>query len=672
MTKTYIMTVSHTGVTLYGGHLESNGSYTAFQALTLGTVQEFCAQDIPVAEKMDTKLGVIFSQAFSDAEKASILAQLQQNGYPSPQEYDLNVYLCNYIKGYPYVLILSADADILFANYYDKVNAQDIASIALEGMGKDPRIEVLAECIWKKLLAESGYLSKEKDFEEVKQEAQRFLQSGKSELDGTIYLEGESHDFFIRRRDAHIDNVLDYGGSHLLASLGNFVNQYHIDKDKTILMPTSSLAGNRYFQDVFRDFMSATEEIDEEKLLIVFSTLLNDLNEVKTIASSVGGGLPLSYIHEQASEDAIAFDLNFPEGAYAIEVSRDGTPIRTITETTFQDKGLTPEHTYEYRFVVVYKNEFGDETRTKATIKKVTTTSIQLPQPSALQIQETPEEATLTWQDTNRGDVKIYYSNQPFRIHANDVIENIQAFDYPSLASLGNTYQIQKDFSGERYFLPVTVIGNKGIAGEQQGIISIQAPKGVRVDATDINHVKVVWLWEGESTVRVKRRAENGNENWKDITNEGQEPELELSLPTQVRQFTISVSSVYQTADHQFMESAECTQEIVLASAKVNFIEAKSESRFFLHKDEYSLTLQADREPPCDLYVLIGEGTMPLDLTNFKSYLTIPRHDLTDGEQKKFTLVYHRLQKKQPLYFRIIAVDRRLPLKVVPETQKIN
>ncbi len=672
MTKTYIMTVSHTGVILYGGHLESNGSYTAFQALTLNTVQEFCAQEIPVADKMDTQLGVIFSNAFSDAEKTAILVQLQQNGYSSPKECDLHGYLCDYIKGYPYALMLSADASTLFADYYDKTNAQRIASVALDGMGKDPRTEVLAECIWKKLLAESGYLNKEKDFEKVRQEAQRFLQSGKSELDGTIYLEGENHDFFIRRRDANIDNVLDYGGSHLLSSLTSFVNTHHIDKDKTILVLTGSLAGNGYFQDVFRDFMSATEEINEEKQLIILSTILNDLNEVKSITSSVGGGLPLSYICEQAGEDVIAFDINFPEGAYAIEVSRDGTPIRTITEASFLDKGLTPEHTYVYSFVVVYKNEFGDETRTKATVKKVTTTNIQLPQPSALQIQETPEEATLTWQDANRGEVKIYYSNQPFRIHANDVIENIQAFDYPSLASLGNTYQIQKDFSGERHFLPVTVIGNKGIAGEQQGIVSIQAPKGVRVDATDINHVKVVWLWEGVSTVRVKWCAENGNENWKDIANEGQEPELELPLPAQVRQFTVSISSVYQTADHQLMESVECTQEIVLASAKVNFIEAKSESRFFLHKDEYSLTLQADREPPCDLYVLIGEGTMPLDLTNFKSHLTIPRQDLADGEPKKFTLTYHRLQKKQPLYFRIIAVDRRLPMKVVPETQKIN
>lgn len=672
MTKTYIMTVSHTGVTLYGGHLESNGSYTAFQAMTLGTVQEFCAQDIPVAEKMDTKLGVIFTEAFSDAEKTAILAQLLQNGYPTPKEYDLNVYLCDYIKGYPNALILSADADTLFADYYDKQNAQRIASVALEGMGKDPRIEVLANCIWKKLLAESGYLSKEKDFEEVKQEALRFLQSGKSELDGTIYLEGENHDFFIRRRDANIDNVLDYGGSHLLSSLSNFTNSYSIEKDQTILVLTGSLAGNSYFQDVFRDFMPATEEIDEEKQLIVLSTILNDLNEVKTITSSVGGGLPLSYIREQAGEDAITFDLTFPEGAYAIEVSRDGNPIRTITETTFEDKGLTPERTYEYSFVVVYKNEFGDETSTKATVKKVTTTSIQMPQPSTLQIQETPEEATLTWQAASRGEVKIYYSNQPFRLHANDVIENIQAFDYPSLAALGNTYQVQKDFSGERYFLPVTVIGNKGIAGEQQGITSIQAPKGVRIDATDINHVKVIWLWEGVSMVRIKWCAEDGNENWKDIANEGQEPEWELSLPAQVRQFKVSVSSVYQTTNQQLMESAVCTQEITLASAKVNFIEAKSESRFFLHKDEYSLTLQADREPPCDLYVLIGEGTMPLDLTNFKSHLTIPRQDLADGELKKFTLTYRRLQKKQPLYFRIIAVDRRLPLKVVPETQKIN
>ena len=91
-----------------------------------------------------------------------------------------------------------------------------------------------------------------------------------------------------------------------------------------------------------------------------------------------------------------------------------------------------------------------------------------------------------------------------------------------------------------------------------------------------------------------------------------------------------------------------------------------------MHKDEYTLMLLAESEPPCDLYVLIGEGTIPLDLTNFKSHLTIHHEDLEAGAEKKFPLTYRRLQKGQPLFFRIIAADRSIPLKVVPETQKLK
>ena len=123
---------------------------------------------------------------------------------------------------------------------------------------------------------------------------------------------------------------------------------------------------------------------------------------------------------------------------------------------------------------------------------------------------------------------------------------------------------------------------------------------------------------------------------------------------------------------HPALESEPSIQKVALSPVKVDFIEAKSEARLFSHKNEFSVTLQADGEPPCDLCVLLEEGAMPLNLTNFKSHCTIAHTDLADGTAKKFTFTYQRMQKKLPLYFRIIAADRSLPLKVVPETQKIK
>lgn len=59
----------------------------------------------------------------------------------------------------------------------------------------------------------------------------------------------------------------------------------------------------------------------------------------------------------------------------------------------------------------------------------------------------------------------------------------------------------------------------------------MEAPKGIRIDSTDVNHIKVVWIWNDVHTVRIKWKVEDGNEKWKDIVNDGQEPEFEIPVP---------------------------------------------------------------------------------------------------------------------------------------------
>lgn len=673
MTKSYIMTVAQEGVQLYGGRLEDKGSFTVFEDFSKKTVEEFCAIDTPMSEKQETHLGVVFSSAFSYTERENILGLLAQNGYVHIKEFDFNGYLCTLTKGFPYALILSADGDNLYVDYYDTARKSHVASTQIDGAGKDPRVEVLAECIWKKLIFEASYLNKAKDFEDVKKAAKDFLHSQKAELEGTIYLEGENHDFFIRRRDANIENVLDHGCTGVLSHLRNFANTQQINKNETVLVLSHGLAGNNYFHDVFNGFTTDIFEIDDMALHTILNVMMNDLQGITIDTTPIGlSHLPVNYIHEERTERSISFDIKFPEGAYAIEVSRDGTPIRTITDPQFIDDGLQPGHTYLYGFAVIYKNEFGEETKSQKTTKEISTLKLQLPTPVSLNIKQTDQEAILAWNQPERGIVRIYHSTKPFNLHSNDTIADVQALDYPMLSTLDTSYVVQKDFCGERYFIPITVIDNLGVAGEQQSITSMITPKGVRVDSTDISHVKVIWLWEGIPMVRVKWVAEDGNEHWEDIAHDGHLPELELPLTSKNRNITVKVSAIHQKPDGTLMESETVTQTVALASVKVNFNNAKSEAKLFSHKNEYSVTLQADGEPPCDLYVLLEEGCMPLDLTNFKSHLTISHQDLADGQEKKFTLKYERMQKKQPLYFRIIAADRSLPLRVVPETQKIK
>lgn len=672
MTKYYMMKVSREGVQLYGGRQEDKGSYTVFEDRNLKTVEEFCDINVTDSDKEENVIGTIFSASYTEAEKRSIMGKLSQHGYTHLKEYDLNCYLCEIYKAFPHALILSADGNDLYVSYYDTDKKEAIATGKINEAGKDPRVEKLAECIWKKLLEESPYLSKKDDFNAVKLEAKAFLHSKKSELDGTIYLEGENHDFFIKRKDAEIDNLLDYGSSSVLSHLSNFVNQNNIRKEETVLLLSDGLTGNQYFHDVFNGFTPEMGEIDEKRLYDILTMMMNDLAETGIGDSDNIDRMPLSFIREKRGENSIFFDIKFPKGASAIEVYRDDEKIRTITDSQFTDSDLQTDHTYRYGFVAVYKNEYGDELRSEKTTKDISTSKLQLPTPVSLNIKQTEKEATITWKKPERGIVRIYHSPKPFELHRNDIIEDVNAFDYPVLSSLETNYIVQKNFCGERYFIPVTIVENVGIVGEQQGITSMITPKGVRIDSTDIAHIKVIWLWDDVPMVRIKWAAEDGNEKWEDIANDGHSPEFELPLAAKARNFAVSVSALYKTSDGKTLESEPSIQKVALSPVKVDFIEAKSEARLFSHKNEFSITLKADGEPPCDLCVLLEEGAMPLNLTNFKSHCTIAHADLADGTAKKFTFIYQRMQKKLPLYFRIIAADRSLPLKVVPETQKIN
>lgn len=670
MTKYYMMKVSREGVQLYGGRQEDKGSYTVFEDRNLKTVEEFCDINVTDSDKEESVIGTIFSASYTEAEKRSIMGKLSQHGYKHLKEYDLNSSLCVTYKNFPYALILSADGNDLYVGYYDTDKKKAIATTTINEAGKDPRVEKLAECIWKKLLEESSYLNKKADFEAVKAEAKAFLQSNKSELDGTIYLEGGTHDFFIKRKDAEIDNLLDYGSSSVLSHLSNFVNKNHVKREETILLLSDGVSGNQYFHDVFNGFTPEMAEMDEKCLYDILTVMVNDLANIKV--DSRIAPIPLANIREKRGENSIFFDIKFPKGANAIEVYRDDEKIRTITDSQFTDSDLQTDHTYRYGFVAVYKNEYGDELRSEKTTKDISTSKLQLPTPVSLNIKQTEKEATITWKKPERGIVRIYHSPKPFELHRNDIIEDVNAFDYPVLSSLETNYIVQKNFCGERYFIPVTIVENVGIVGEQQGITSMITPKGVRIDSTDIAHIKVIWLWDDVPMVRIKWAAEDGNEKWEDIANDGLSPEFELPLAAKARNFAVSVSALYKTSDGKTLESEPSNQKVALSPVKVDFLEAKSEAGWFSHKNEFSVTLQADGEPPCDLCVLLEEGAMPLNLTNFKSHCTIAHTDLADGTAKKFTFTYQRMQKKLPLYFRIIAADRSLPLKVVPETQKIN
>lgn len=675
MKTSYILSVTREGVCLYGGRLDNRGSYAVFDRERKKTVEDFCAHtDIPVADRADTMLGIIFSQSFSGSEQNRLLGLLSDKGFVNQRLYDYHEELCKTIKGQPYALVLSADNDDLLVDLRETNNGQQLAATIIPTAGRDPRVRVLADCIWQKLLSDASYLNRDDQESNalVTAKAKEFLRSGKAEIDSSVYLEGDEREFFIRRKDAEIDNVLDYGCNSVLATLGTFAERNELQRSETVLVLADNLSGNPYFSTIFNGFVTDMMEVCDKLRADLLTRIISDLYG-NTSESIVAGALSLRSIHARPKENAIDFTVDFPKDVTAIEVYRDGELIRTITESKFTDDDLLPDHQYLYSFVMVITDEAGYRKKSAEVKKAINTTPIQLPDPVSLKVKDGVKDAILTWNDAARGEVKVFVSTKPFDLHRNDRISMAQ-FEYTPLAALGNRYVVVKDFCGERFYLPVTVVGNMGVAGEQRRVTSMVTPEGVRVDSTNVSHVKAIWLWEDVPMVRVQWGTGDGNDQWKDLVNKnGQKPELELTLSAKVRNFTVSISSLYKASDGELLQSEPYTMNVTISPVRVDFLKAKPESRFFfMHKDEYSVTLKADGEPPCDLYVLIQEGSMPLDLTNFQSHLTIPHQELADGKVKKFPLTYHRQQKHKKLYFRIIGANPNLPMRVTPETQTIN
>ena len=113
-----------------------------------------------------------------------------------------------------------------------------------------------------------------------------------------------------------------------------------------------------------------------------------------------------------------------------------------------------------------------------------------------------------------------------------------------------------------------------------------------------------------------------------------------------------------------------------LKAVRVSFSDVRSEAKFggLFGRDKYSLTLQCDSHLPCNLALLIGEGTIPSDLVNSIPDFTIPANVITPGTAQSFDFTYNRREKSRPLFFRLVAADRAMAslLSISPESRKIK
>lgn len=370
-------------------------------------------------------------------------------------------------------------------------------------------------------------------------------------------------------------------------------------------------------------------------------------------------------------DESLEFLLDFPRGLFAIEIYREEKLIKTLTGTSYIDCGLQMGKAYNYRFVAIYRDSMDKLHKSRGIVLQFT----PMPKPQAvdLKLQDGETQAQLHWEHPKVGSLCIYYADSSFKYNKNDVI-SIDTFKAERLNVTGNSCTINKNFSGERFFLPVTIQGNMGVVGNVVSVISLSPLTDVSISRDD-NIIEVKWGWEGISAVRICHSIDNNISKYDDVfKSKSSIPYYKIQIPPSAKSVEIKIMSLVVSAKKELL-GKETKKVISMKASRVAFEEVKNKKKFgFLSSDDYVITLKADSILPCDLHLLVKEQFPPIDLIHYTPAAIISQSDIIANTSIEIPFTYKRKMKGQSVYFRLITSNRDFAKQVVitPETRQLK
>lgn len=637
-------------------------------------------------------LGIVFDADVSAASRDFLLDQLSNKGYGNVSVISLDHYRLNHLRNSPYAMIVSSNHSDLFCSLYERSSRKLLRSDAFRNHASDPRVDSAAEMIWNDISVDAPYLDRAGAWPVLQGIAREFLSGNRTEYEGEVHLEGFSHEFLLNRKE--IDrSLIDTKGKELIVNdILEMMRSENVSKDQCSVVLAPALADNAFLRDAINGTfpeMAVMDSSFETALLdeIGFSIAANDyimadsgvplppgLRPSSAVGSAVADTIPLRNIKYQIGETSIAFNITFPEGVKEIEVYRDNVLMRTPAVSAFTDEGLLPSHTYAYTFVGVFTDSTNARIRSAARSISLTTASVALPSPVSLSVEDDGQSILLSWTRPERGDIRVYVSDTPFGKNFNDRIR-MEEFNHTPLSTLEMCYRVERNFCGERFYLPVIVVGDIGVVGNGARVVSATSPEGVRL--SDENGLVVVhWLWNDMPAVRIRWRADDGNEEHKDIVRDADTLSKHIlrNLPKNAQTIKVCVTSLVKTSSGEVAESVE--RNWLSTSQKpivIHFRDFRDESLAFFRKDRYSVTIESDSTLPCALHLVLTEGGQLYDLSNYNETLSIQPEDLPPKTAKKMEFTYKRYNKKGRLFARLVVpdADLRSRIKIYPETKNI-
>lgn len=413
---------------------------------------------------------------------------------------------------------------------------------------------------------------------------------------------------------------------------------------------TSVTPGVSYFYAVFSkcgEIFSKTGLVSEKPSLVVCDI------DMKTLSYDI-------------QEKSIGFNMAMPKNAKAIEIYRDGALVKTIFGSSYMDAGLTPDHEYQYKFVVVFEDSLAAPHKSNGVSLKLK--PMAPPKPVSLKIEDVEEEAKLSWAMPSKGTLSIFVSEKPLPYHTNDIV-NLDVIKLQKLNITGTSCTVSKNFSGERFYLPLTIQDNIAVVGDIARLVSIVKPAEVRFDRNE-GFVMVRWSWNNTAAVRIEVNADNANPQTIDLEAQKSSPQYKVDFSRNAKSIRIAIYSMVKSGTGDILLSEAVENTFSLSLAKVSFVNVKK----CLLGDKYKLEIFSDSILPGSLSLLIAENFPPNDLVNFKSYLTIAPSELKPGVAVTKEFHYSRKMKGKPVYFRLITTDRAVAkqVSIVPETRNIK
>jgi hypothetical protein len=369
-------------------------------------------------------------------------------------------------------------------------------------------------------------------------------------------------------------------------------------------------------------------------------------------------------------ETMISFNFKKTQ-AKSIDIFRDGKKVATITGNTYIDNNLRTGQPYSYRFVSNYADNSGRLQPSSGL--NMTITPLAMPKPVELRLTDENKSAVIAWIKPTIGTLVIFQDDKPFPFLFGNKV-SLDSMRYTQLETMGTSVRVPKNWSGIRYYLPVSVQGNVGVVGRSIRLISIDTVTGVTCNLDD-KKVLVKWQWTNCSVVRIAYTIDDSIKKTLDIEQKNlPTAETVVIAPIGSKSITVSVMALVKT-DKLMLTGHPVTEVLILTPAKVEFVSVSHVKRMlFLSSNEYKLTYTCDAKLPCDLHVLVSESVAPANLVSYHPAAVIRAGDIDVGRPNTIRMTYKRHSKSAPLYFRIIVADRSKAksIRIVSEIQQIK